>query len=552
MAQYHLRRVKEILAVFFEEGFGFLIKKAHLHHLVPFSKRWQASLLAKEKAWKPEVHLREALSRLGPTFIKFGQVLSLRPDILPPEYIEELEKMQDRAPSIPLSEVRSTIKKELGKEPEKLFASFDPKPVASASLAQVHKAKLRSGEVVAVKVQRPDVEKTIKEDIEILLFIAHWLEKHKVLGGVPFIALVEEFKRWTLREINFNYEATNLRLFRENFKKSPDVIIPRVYENYSTEHVLTMQFIEGIPLHDITQVRKKENVRALMRKSYKAMGEMIFVQGLFHADPHPGNILISKNRIAFIDFGIVGRFDDKLRRTVLGLVDATLKNDPDRALDALLDMQTEKTTMDRGQLRQDIQDIIDQLHFGEVKDIKISQLLSKEMEIIHRYNIRVPIDFILFAKTIITLEGLGLRYNPGFKLLAETEPLLRQAITKEYMPTALAKRLRRQAHEYRKMMEKGPTYIDDTFRRINEGRLDIELVPREFAELRVEIEHGAGNIAIGLMIAALIVSAALLMQIVEGPKIPGITRLSTIGFVVAGVLGAWLVRRTIFTQHGLR
>jgi len=213
---YYYKRIEEIITVFFEEGFGFLIKKAKLHKFVPFSKRIKAAVTNREKSWKPEVQLRKAFERLGPTFIKFGQILSLRPDVLPAEYITEFEKMQDRVPPIPFKEIKKAIEEDFKKPLRQIFASFETTPIASASLAQVYKARLKTGETVAVKVLRPGISRIVQEDMEVMTSIAHWCSKHKVLARLPLPQLVEEFKRWTLRELNLHYEATNLHLFREN------------------------------------------------------------------------------------------------------------------------------------------------------------------------------------------------------------------------------------------------------------------------------------------------------------------------------------------------
>ena len=547
----HLRRLhraKEILTVFLEEEFGYIIKKAELHHYIPFSKRWRASLQKKEKSWKPEVHLRQAFERLGPTFVKFGQVLSLRPDIMPPEYIAEFEKMQDEVPSVPFKDIRTVIKKEFGKPVEKVFASIDKKPFASASLAQVHKAQLKTGETVAVKVQRPGIEQTIREDIEILHFIAHWMERRKTLKEFPLAMLIDEFRRWTLRELNFSYEAMNMKIVRSNFSESHDVIIPKVFEDYSTQHILTTQFITGVSINDIRTIKTRKNTAVIIRKCYHAIIEMVLSHGIFHADPHPGNILIHGNRIAFIDFGIVGRFDEKLRGTVLHLLIAALNNNEKQVVEALLELQGDGNFINKERLKRDLRDILDQLHIEKLKDIKISMMLSDILEVINRHRINVPLDFLLFAKTIITMEGVGLRYSPNFRLLKETAPIIENEMRNQRSPRAIIKKAKEQVETYKNLVEKAPRYILDTLQHLSEGKLDIEFMPQEFSDFRVELEHSSGNIAIGLMIAAITVSSALIMQVAEESLILGIPAISFFGFSLAAVLGMWLMKRTLFVK----
>src|SRR3989338_2563065 len=544
----YLHRVKEILTVLLEEEFGYFIKKAQLHHLIPFSKRLKKALQEKESSWHGEVHLRQAFERLGPTFIKFGQLLSLRPDVVPPEYIAEFEKMQDHTPPVPYASIRQTIKEEFGKDPHEIFASFEEKPIASASLAQVHRARLKSGAVVAVKVQRPGIERIIKEDIEILHFLAEWLHKHKALHDFPLPLLVEEFKRWTLRELNFMYEASNTKLVGENFRNSRDVIIPHVYDEYTSRRVLTMQFITGVPIHNFMKLKKNKNLNIIIRKAYRALIEMVLSHGIFHADPHPGNILIHNDKIAFIDFGVVGRFDDNLRSLTLKLLNATVTNDADMALNAILDLQRKNSIANKQQLERDIQDILDQVRIEKLKDVQISHLMTSVLETIHRHKIEVPIDFTLFAKTVITMEGVGLRYSPNFRLLAQTAPLIEREMLLSHSPASMIKGARKHIDTYKTILEKTPEYFLEAVKHFSSGRIGIELMPQEFSDMRIELEHSSGNIAIGLMIAAITVSSALIMQIEGGPRLWGIHYLSFYGFIVAMILGFWLVHRTLYRR----
>jgi ubiquinone biosynthesis protein len=548
----YVRRVREILTVFLEEEFGYFIKKAQLHHYVPFSKRWKKALMKKEQDWRGEEHLRRSFERLGPTFIKFGQLLSLRPDIMPPEYILELEKMQDNTPVVPYSEIIKLLTAEFGTHPKKLFRSIEKKPIASASLAQVHKAQLKTGKVVVIKVQRPGIEKTIREDIEILRHIAHWMSKRKTFENYPLIPLVEEFKRWTLRELNFGFEASNTKIVGEHFKGDKVVIIPKVYKEYSTRRVLTLQYISGTPINDVPKLKKKRNMSLLIKKTYKSLVTMVLHYGIFHADPHPGNILIHRDKIAFVDFGIVGRFDDRLRKITLHLLNAAVKSDTEMALKAILDLQQKKEISNKQRLKHDLRDVLDQIQLEKLKDIQVSTLLSEILGIIHHHRIEVPLDFTLFAKTVITMEGVGLRYSPNFRLLKQTAPLIEKEMIRRSAPSELLKGAKRYIETYKEIAEKSPEYMLQTLKNISTGKIGIEITPQEFSELRVELEHSSGNIAIGLMIAAVTISAALVMQITDAPTIYGVNYLSFYGFITAGVLGIWLAHRTVFIKKVLR
>ena len=530
----HIKRIREILMVFFEEGFGFLIKKAELHHYIPFSKRFQ-NALRKEDQQKPEVRLRQALERLGPTFVKLGQVLSLRPDILPIEYIEELEKMQDNVPPAPFEDIDRIVREELGRPPNELFTSFDQKPIASASLAQVYKAKIGK-ETVAIKVQRPNIEQTINEDSEIMLFLANWFDKRKVIPAIPLTPIIEEFKRWTLRELNFHSEATNMRIIKENFRHSKDILIPKVYDRFSKERILTTQFIEGVPFH------KTKNARPWIKKCYAAVVEMVFIHGIFHADPHPGNLIIAKNRLAFIDFGIVGRINDTLRASILALFESMMNQNAEGVTDALLSLRTNKERIDETQLTRDLEELLDPIRSQQLRDIHLGEFLQQTLQILHSHKLQPPIEFILLVKTFLIVEGMGLRYSPDYKIMAETQQLMQRVIRYESSPKVIATRIKAQLQTYKKMMQKTPKYFNDTLQRLSEGRIDVEIVPREFMDLRTEFEHGTGNIAIGMMVAALMVSSSLSMQVIKKPTILDIPALSFIGFILAILLGMWLIR----------
>jgi len=541
-------RLKEILKVFFEEEFGFIIKKVELHHYIPFATRWKTALQAKEKNWRGEVHLRQAFERLGPTFIKLGQLLSLRPDILPPHYIAELEKMQDHNVAVSYPEIKKLLTDEFGKKPEDVFSKIDPVPIATASLAQVHRAWLKDGTLVALKIQRPHIEKIIRGDIEVLLFMAHWIEKRHVAHGLPLVSLVEEFKRWTMRELNFHFEAANTKIIGQNFEGS-NVVIPKVYDEYSTERVLTLQFIHGTPISDVSTLKKRKDLPGLIKRAYTALVEMVVIHGIFHADPHPGNILVQGKKIAFIDFGVVGHFDDRLRRITLELLTSAVQNEPERAFRAILELQEDDNFAHKDELRHDLRDILDQIRLEKLQNINVSKLLATILETINKHGIKVPLDFTLFAKTVITMEGLGLRYSPDLRLLKQTAPILEKELALRYSPKSLLKGAKAHFDTYQEILEKTPEYFLEAAKHLSTGKWGVELAPQEFGDLRVELEHSSGNIAIGLMIAAITISAALIMQIPNAPTVFGVHYVAFYGFTVAAVLGAWLVHRTVFIKQ---
>jgi len=326
-----IKRFNQIVRVLFEEGFDLLLANIGLSHRIPFTNMLKSRLKGKQEV-KHEVRLRRTLERLGPTFIKFGQVLSIRPDLVPKDYCRELEKLQDKVPEFAFEEVISIVEGGLGKKIHEIFSHFEKKPIASASISQVHAATLKTGEKVAVKVQRPDVKKLMETDIEIMLYFASLIERHieKAKRFKPS-KIVNEFKEWTEKELDFRLEARNAKRFKENFKGSKTVYIPKVYDELTTEKVLVLEFIEGIDLHDLSQIKKRKiNFNEIIKNGFDAIFTQVFVHGIFHADPHPGNIIILKNNsIAFIDFGIVGYFDEKLKNKSVDLLYGIVEKDED-------------------------------------------------------------------------------------------------------------------------------------------------------------------------------------------------------------------------------
>ncbi|KKR78018.1 MAG: ubiquinone biosynthesis protein UbiB, partial [Candidatus Nomurabacteria bacterium GW2011_GWA2_40_9] len=290
-----LNRFRQILLVLFEEGFGYLLDRTRLKREIPLKSRIKQKQ-AKKKT-PPEVRLRLTLERLGPTFIKLGQLLSIRPDLLPKEYIKELGKLQDKVKEFPFELVEKEIKKEFGKDISGIFSSFDKKPIASASISQVHKARLKTGEIVAVKIQRPKVREIMETDIDIMFHIARTIEKYMPeLRKYGLVRIVEEFSKWTNDELNFKIEARNAKRFRKNFSGSRIVRIPKIYDDYTRERIIVMEFIDGIELHNVEEIkRKKLDFDKIIKNGFDVILTSVFVHGFFHADPHPGNILVMKN-----------------------------------------------------------------------------------------------------------------------------------------------------------------------------------------------------------------------------------------------------------------
>ncbi|MDP3764986.1 MAG: AarF/ABC1/UbiB kinase family protein [Nanoarchaeota archaeon] len=533
-----INRFNQILIVLFEEGFDLLLTKVKLRHHIPLTKRLK-SKLKKSQDIKPEVRLRKTLERLGPTFIKFGQVLSVRPDLIPKEYSKELEKLQDSVPEFPFSEVESIIEKDFGKGIEHLFLHFEKKPIASASISQVHKAILKNGEKVAVKVQRPNVKHIMETDIEIMFYFANLLETHaeKIRRFTP-VKIVNEFKDWTEKELDFRLEARNAKRFYQNFKGSNTVHIPKVYDELTSESVLTLEFIEGIELHKIKEIKKRKlDFNEIIKNGFNAIMTQVFVHGIFHADPHPGNIIVmSKNSIAFVDFGIVGYFDEKLKNKCIDLLYGIVEQNDELIMETLVSMGMESDDINYEQLKSDIGFIIQPLNYSTIKDIKISKVLEEILDIALRHRLKVPAPFVLFGKTIITLEGIAIEYDPNFKLIETAKPFIEGVIAKRSNPFYIWKSFVHNMNKYRRFAEEFPEKAEMALQKIQTGSIKVDIEDTDIKTLSLEIDRSSNRVAYGLLIAALLITSAILIQVEKGPTILGIPFLSFFSFLFASIL----------------
>ncbi|MBI2208387.1 AarF/ABC1/UbiB kinase family protein [Candidatus Woesearchaeota archaeon] len=531
-----INRLREILTVLFEEGFDFILEKTKLKHKIPLTKRVKARI-EKKKKHTIEKRLRLTLERLGPTFIKFGQLLSVRPDLIPKSYIKELEMLQDKVPAFSYSLVREQIKKELGKEIEDIFSGFDKKPIASASISQVHKAVLKDGSKVAVKVQRPHVKEIMETDIDIMFYVARLLEKHMPnIRKFSPVGVVEEFSKWTEKELDFKREAFNAKRFARNFANSKTVKIPMIYDNFTTERILVMEFIEGVELHNIKQIRKEKiDLMPLINIGFEAILTQVFVHGFFHADPHPGNIIIIKDRkIAFVDFGIVGHFDENLKNKSIDLFYGVIGNEPGKVVDTLVELSRAEIE-NKYELQDDVGEILDSLQSSDISRIKVSYALEEVMDLALSYGLKMPAPFVLFGKTIITLEGIALEYNPDFSLIESSRPFIEKLMRQRYNPVAVFNSFMKNMLKFRKFADEFPDQASNALKRIERGSIKVNIEDTNIKELSMEIDRSGNRVAYSMLIAALLIVGALTINY-GSPALLNLPPIPLFSFIVALIL----------------
>lgn len=538
----HRERLREILHVFFEEELGSLIAQTNLLQYLPMQKRIKAYFDKRKHSDLPR-KIRLSFEKLGPTFIKLGQLLSLRPDLIPPEYVEEFEKMQDHVPPFTYREAKKIIEKELKKPLEKIFTDFPKKSFASASVSQVYKAKIGK-QVVAVKVQRPNIQEKIENDIEIMYKIIEILEEHiPEIRDYHFKGVVHEFEKWTLKELNFEIEAYYAQKIAENFKGSKILKVPKIYKDYTTSKVLTMEFLDGIPLHNIEELKKKKvNIRRIIRNGYYIALKQVFIDGFFHADPHPGNILVLKDgKIGLIDFGILGHFDKKLKRYALDLFHTFINNDPDKAVNTILRMNP-VSDVNRERFRDDVRDIFEHLHSTKLEELQIGPLIKETLATANKHHIKIPADFVLYAKTISIVEGIALLYQPNFNFYKETQNVFKELLDYNYFVNEFIEKTTDKVKEYGDLIQTFPETAEELFEKAKRFKLAIDVEDADVRSLTTELERSSGNLSLGFIIAALIIASALLMQLDR------FYTYSIFGLIFAGILGLWLIHRTVFVK----
>lgn len=450
---------------------------------------------------------RRTLEQLGPTFIKFGQFLSIRPDLVAPEFCEEFRKLQDNVPPFPFVDAHRQIALELGADPEEIFSELHETPVAAASVAQVQRGRLVSGEEVAVKIQRPGVRRRMEEDILIMLFFAHLLGKlAPTLRKNQLVMLVHEFSRWTDRELDFTREAKNAMHFAHCFAKYPGVKIPRVYLTLTTERLLVMEFVHGVSALELP-IGSADRI-AVARLIADSMLKQIFLDGFFHGDPHLGNILFTRERtVAYLDFGIVGYLTRDLREWAFDILYGMTRGDVDRVIESFLELcDADPDAVDITSYRRQMNEVLAELHVCEVSGVPFTHMMQDFLNTSLEFGLNVPHDFVLMSKAVATLEGTCLSLDPDLKLVDYLEPFVNKYVVTVQSVEALLEHLRTGPFEIRRLKRLLAKYGERALRMVARPTFRIE--GGEFRNLVRESEKSSVNIAYGLLIAALVVFSA--------------------------------------------
>jgi len=541
----HLARYRQILTVFFKYGFGDLIELLKIEQYIEIglqliSKNRRNRL---EKLSRAE-RVRMACEELGPTYIKFGQILSTRPDLVPVDFIKELSKLQDSVPSSPFSEVSRIIESELGAPPEAIFDYFEKTPIASASIGQVYRATLKDGEAVAVKVQRPGIRKIIEVDLEIMLHLATLMERHvEEMSLHQPVKIVEEFARTLEKEIDYTIEATNMERIAHNFLNDLTIYVPKVFRDTTTESILTTEFVEGIKVSEIDRLEEAGlDTKLITVRGADIVLKQIIKHGFFHADPHPGNIFVLPNNvICLLDFGMTGSIDRRTREDFIDLAESVVNRNESRAAQVLLKLTYRDEDPDIRLLEKDVADFMGRHLHKSLKDIKIGKLLNNLLELAFQHRLRIPPDIFLMLKAFSTIEGVGLMLDPDFDMIQQAVPFIKEVKLARMSPQRITGDIFRLAIELFQFVENFPKDILSITRLIKQQKLSLNLEYKGLDKMLSTYDQISNRISFSIIIAALIIGSALVIMSKVPPLFYDISLIGIIGFLAAAIMGIWLL-----------
>lgn len=516
---------------------------------------FKLSLLSRDKEYeldsKAPERFRIALQELGTTFIKLGQVLSTRPDLVGKDVADELTLLQDKLPPVSFESIKTVIEDDFGVSLEELFLDFDEDCVASASIAQVHRAHLKDGTEVAVKVKKQGITKRIKQDIIIMRYLARQADKRvKSFKYYNLPAIVDEFERVIFKELNFSLEASNIERFRTMFEDDNRFCAPKVYREQSTSRVLTMEYIHGVKITEALESDMNVNGKVIAKLGTECYFKQIFDYGFFHADPHPGNIMVLPgNRLCFVDFGMTGNLERDFRENLAELFIFTVKNDLRGLINQMMYMRLVDDDSNLDMLKYDIMDLLDRFFGEEIQDVGGIINEFSMPGIMVKNKIKLPRDFILLGRVLSMAEDLGRRLDPEFKGIEVAKPLIRKMIARRLNPLRLADYQTRYLFELEHLIKDLPETINRIFLRLEDGRLNMQIQIKELHEFTNRIEKITNRISLALIISALIIGSSLLMISDKGMPMPGIG-FSTIGVIIflVGVALAILLFVSLFRR----
>ncbi len=534
----HLGRFKDIAVTLFRYGFDDVLERLDLPGKIIFEKIRKVD--REMSTWE---RLRHTLEDLGPTFIKFGQIMSLRPDLVPNALIVELRKLQDEVAPVTYEAIREVVEKNLQRPLAEVFSLFEEKPLAAASLAQVHRAVIReSGQVVAVKIQRPRIRQVIEPDLYIMEIVAGQLNERMEAAQIYDLPnLVQEVKKTLLRELDFTREARNMKIFRSNVAQNKDVYVPFLVEKYTTEQLLTMELVQGTKLKDLTP-EDDFDPEILAKRGMSLTVKQVLEDGFFHADPHPGNVVIlDGNVFCLLDWGMVGRLTRRTRYDLIDLINAVVDKDSEKILSILLSLAQVRGSISPRRLEREILDILDVYHSLPIQELNIGHLLLDITTMLRENRLQVPVDLAIMIKALITAEGTARQLYPELNVVEEAKPYVRRLAMERWRPDVVWRDFRRNVSDLLRLQKELPVRFNQIIEKIDRGDLKIRFRHENLGGLRNTIQNITNRLTLGIIIAALIIGSSMIITTGVKPLLFGFPALGIIGYSVSGVLGLWLV-----------
>jgi len=546
-----MRRVQTIARVLTHHGLGHLVDRLHLSRYVPLPKRWKPVPVEPVVDASLGRRLAAAFQELGPTFVKFGQMLSTRPDLVAPDVAAELSKLQDQVPPFDTALARQIIERDLGAPIERCFRSFEPEPFASGSIAQVYKAVIRGkggrpDQPVVVKVKRPDIEDVVRLDMTILRWIAELAERvtPESASYQPKM-IVEEFERTILREMDLINEAATITRFSEAFGEDPFFRLPRVHWECTGPSVLTLDWLEGTSLK-VLLARDDERVdrKVLADRLARAFVRQFFELGIFHADPHPGNLLITPPAtIGLIDFGLTGQIDEEMLSQLVIALTAALTREGDVLVEILADMNALTDATDHRQLRREFMELVDKYYGLPLHRFDLQTLFYEITGLIQRNHVTLPREFVLMGKALVQIGGIGLQLDPQLDLLALIRPRIRDLVAKRFAPSRLLRSATVSGWHLLNILKVAPTQMRDVFRRVARGQWQVHIRHQNLDDLAHEIDRASNRLGVSIIVAAVIVGSSLIIGNETRVPLLGLPLaiIGAFGYIFAAIMGLWLV-----------
>ncbi|MEE9398131.1 MAG: AarF/UbiB family protein [Methylococcales bacterium] len=539
-----LGRLHSLASILIRYGFSDMVQRLGMGHVLERAGRalnWKG--VANLSHLETPERVRKALEEMGPTFIKLGQILATRVDLFSPDWIKEFEKLQDQIPALPFDIIKKRLEEDLGSDLDTVFAFIDEQPLAGASIAQVHRARLITGKEVVIKIRRPGIRRTVEADLRLLERLARIAETE--ISEIRRYQPQEVVRQFTLslhRELNLAIESRNADRMRNNFANDPNIVIPFHHWHLVDERINVQDYVQGFNSRDLDGIKQAGlDRKTLAVRGANAVLKMILIDGFFHADPHPGNIVyLSGNRIAFFDFGMVGRLTEYRREQVVDLMHSMAIRDPNRIVEVLLDW-SDDTLVETDILVVEVDDFIDTYHSVPLKQLKLSNLIIDLADLMRAHQLVLPPDLTLLFKALITLEGLGRQLDPNFDIVSEAAPFLEQAMVDRYRPDILMKRSWRSFTGMMDILTGMPEDLRRLLRAVRGGNVRLNINLSQLEHFGLQLDRAASRLTVGLITAALIIGSSIVMTVSGGPTLFGLPALGLIGFLGAGFGGVWLL-----------